>query len=102
MRIAAQVISLLLLSQLVVSAQGIRLEKESLVALMKQIHPGRLENQEGKSTKETELLHTKSVKKCKGATKEGTMRKSTKGHDHMIPSFHEDYYGPRDHKPKHH
>lgn len=45
----------------------------------------------------------KSHEKSKGGVKkESTMRKFGKGQDHMIPSFHEDYYGPRDHKPKHH
>lgn len=141
--IAAQVISLLLLSQLVVDVvHGIRLDKESLVALTKQIHlvikciyislfhiviirnticsitlfwicnsadrslcfawyQEKLENQEGISANEKDLLH-KCGEKCRGATKESTVRKSKEGHDHMIPTFHEDYYGPRGHKPTHH
>lgn len=66
-----------------------------------EINQEKLENQEGKSANEKDLLH-KCGEKCKGATKESTVRKSKEGHDHMIPTFHEDYYGPRGHNPKHH
>ncbi|KAJ3695519.1 hypothetical protein LUZ60_000896 [Juncus effusus] len=108
MRIAVPLITLLFLSQLVSKAHGIRLEQESLAVFTKQINPGKdfhgstteKRSSEGlKVDNEKESLHD-SIHS--GAMKKNSMRKENKGHDQLIPTFQEDYYGPRDHKPKHH
>lgn len=40
---------------------------------------------------------------CSGTMKErSSLRKAVKEALHRVPEFHEDYYGPRNHKPKHH
>jgi hypothetical protein len=52
-------------------------------------------------------LITKSIDLCKDGHCSGTMKKrvsrvlSKKSH-HWLPSIHEDYYGPRSHRPRHH
>ncbi|KAJ3674048.1 hypothetical protein LUZ60_006040 [Juncus effusus] len=107
MRIAVPLITLLFLSQLVSKAHGIRLEQESLVVFTKQINPGKdfHETAEKRSSEglkvdnEKESLHD-SIHSV--AMERNSMRKENKGHEHLIPTFQEDYYGPRDHKPKHH
>jgi len=38
---------------------------------------------------------------CTGTMKKRVSRVSKKSH-HWLPSIHEDYYGPRSHRPKHH
>lgn len=37
-----------------------------------------------------------------GTLKKTVSRESKKSSHHWLPSIHEDYYGPRTHKPKHH
>ena len=40
---------------------------------------------------------------CTGTTEKRVSKSvSKKSSHHWLPSIHEDYYGPRNHKPKHH
>lgn len=40
--------------------------------------------------------------RCTGTLKKRVSRVSKKPSSHSLPRVHEDYYGPRRHKPKHH
>ena len=56
-------------------------------------------------TKNTGSVHQEVILckdgKCSGTMKKRVSRVSKKSH-HWLPSIHEDYYGPRSHRPKHH
>ncbi|KAI3422831.1 uncharacterized protein J3R85_011731 [Psidium guajava] len=85
-------IPLLLLSLLLFQAQGIRLSRD-LASLLG--HP-RLPDQ---------VVATSQVKleiDSVGSKKKRASRASNKSSDDLLPSIHEDYYGPRNHKPRHH
>ncbi|KAL8488468.1 hypothetical protein ACS0TY_024659 [Phlomoides rotata] len=88
---------LLLLSILIHDAQGIRLRKGSLQlqALEQQsIH-------EKVSSNEGGIDECKS-KKCSSGKMKRKLTRVQKEHHHWLPRIHEDYYGPRLHRPKHH
>ncbi|KAG6769267.1 hypothetical protein POTOM_024887 [Populus tomentosa] len=94
------VVSLLLLSFLLQQAQGIRLEKG-----FKQVGAQKVQAEKSPSK---EKSNDGGVLGEAILCKEGTMEKrvsksvSKKFSHHWLPSIHEDYYGPRNHKPKHH
>lgn len=55
----------------------------------------------GESSGTTSLC--KDGEKCSSGTLKKTVyRESKKSSHHSIPSIHEDYYGPRHHRPNHH
>lgn len=39
---------------------------------------------------------------CSSMTKKRRLSKVAKKSHHWLPSIHEDYYGPRGHRPRHH
>ncbi|KAL0403896.1 UNVERIFIED_CONTAM: hypothetical protein Sradi_2030400 [Sesamum radiatum] len=93
---------LLLLSSLLVhEAQGIRVLKGSVADRQHNIQgilPGKRNNSVG--VDEEAVIACKS-KHCSGKKKRKLSRVQKETH-HWLPRIHEDYYGPRMHRPKHH
>lgn len=49
------------------------------------------------------VVVVEDVKSLKGNKRKRKLSKSSSSHlHHWLPRFHEDYYGPRIHRPKHH
>uniref|UniRef100_A0A6M2ES64 Uncharacterized protein n=1 Tax=Populus davidiana TaxID=266767 RepID=A0A6M2ES64_9ROSI len=97
------VASLLLLSFLLQQAQGIRLEKG-----FKQVGAQKVQAEKSPSKEKSDGGVLGEAILCKEGQCTGTMEKrvsksvSKKSSHHWLPSIHEDYYGPRNHKPNHH
>ncbi|KAJ6958336.1 hypothetical protein NC653_040092 [Populus alba x Populus x berolinensis] len=87
------VVSLLLFSFLLQGYQGIRLEKGFMQVGSQQVQ-----------VISTRVLGQEAIL-CKEGNCIGTMKKrsvSKKSSHHWFPSIHEDYWGPRHHKSRHH
>ncbi|KAG8060594.1 hypothetical protein GUJ93_ZPchr0002g23019 [Zizania palustris] len=87
--VATAVILLLILATMEVEA--IRLDAESRAAVSNQMSVDK---------------STENVPKDSGDSS-GEVKRSITGQEfkdvaHKLPEFHEDYYGPSDHKPRHH
>ncbi|KAG4991030.1 hypothetical protein AAZX31_09G088000 [Glycine max] len=97
------VISLLLLSLFLTKAQGIRLEKGSFAAQQHKQH----DQEESNLLKKTnngankEAIVCKDEQYCTGTLKKRASRVSRKPKN-QLPHIHEDYSGPRHHRPRHH
>ncbi|KAL3744292.1 hypothetical protein ACJRO7_013537 [Eucalyptus globulus] len=85
-------IPLLLLSLLLFQAQGIRLSRDLASLVGHQKLPDHVA-----ATSQVKLEVDSVRSKAKRAS-----RASEKSSDGFLPSIHEDYYGPRNHKPRHH
>ncbi|KAL7097142.1 hypothetical protein ACP275_10G124500 [Erythranthe tilingii] len=83
---------LLLLSILIHEAQGIRMSKGSAAVRQHSINEV---VDHGKRNLNEGVNNSSGKKKRK-------LSRAQKGSHHLFPRFHEDYYGPRIHRPKHH
>ncbi|KAG4187193.1 hypothetical protein CXB51_019232 [Gossypium anomalum] len=97
MRPSCLAVSLLVFLIVLSSIEGIRLEKIS-----KSMHP---KLQEGSLMKNSNGVRGDDILSKEGHCR-GTKRKKAhkvfKRSHHWIPSIHEDYRGPRRHRPRHH
>ncbi|KAL9361548.1 hypothetical protein Peur_007404 [Populus x canadensis] len=103
---ASLVVSLLLMLFLLQEAQGIRLEKGFMQVGAQKVQA----DQDNTSLKQisTEVLGEEVIL-CKEGHCTSTLKKrvsrsvlSKKSSHHWSPRIHEDYCGPRHHKPRHH
>ncbi|WRX35294.1 hypothetical protein QQP08_027781 [Theobroma cacao] len=91
-------VSLLLLCIFLSSVQGIRLEKSFKSARHPKLHEGTVMKTSNEVMGEVILCKEGH---CSGTKKKKASRVLNKSH-HWLPSIHEDYYGPRRHRAKHH
>ncbi|XP_011020258.1 PREDICTED: uncharacterized protein LOC105122696 [Populus euphratica] len=101
---ASLVVSLLLMLFLLQEAQGIRLEKG-----FRQVRAQKVQaDQDNTSLKQISTEVLGEVLLCKEGHCTSTLKKrvsrsvSKKSSHHWSPRIHEDYCGPRHHKPRHH
>uniref|UniRef100_A0A1D1XM31 Bone morphogenetic protein receptor type-2 n=1 Tax=Anthurium amnicola TaxID=1678845 RepID=A0A1D1XM31_9ARAE len=101
MRLAISVAFLLLLL-LFTTVQGIRLKGEPLGAFQGKLQE---EKSSAPTVGESPVAGTHLCSeggRCSGTVEKRRIMKEVEGAHHWLPRFHEDYYGPRNHKPKHH
>ncbi|KAE8126159.1 hypothetical protein FH972_020903 [Carpinus fangiana] len=90
-------LSLLLLCLLLShEAQGIRLDKMFMSLGQQKQHEA-----DGNALIAGRIL-CKDGEHCSGTMKKRVSRVLSKKSHHWLPSIHEDYYGPRSHRPRHH
>ncbi|KAJ1382369.1 hypothetical protein SESBI_44285 [Sesbania bispinosa] len=90
------VVSLLILSLLLTKAQGIRLGKGSLEAQQQKQH-----DEESTLLKRSNT-NAEEATLCKDEQCTGSQKKRASRVSNQLPNIHEDYYGPRRHRPRHH
>lgn len=101
------VVSLLLLSFLLQEAQGIRLEKGFMQVRAQKVQGDKSSLKErsanGGAIGEAILCKEEHCTGTITSTEKRVSKSASKNSSHhWLPSIHEDYYGPRNHKPKHH
>ncbi|RZB56285.1 hypothetical protein D0Y65_045461 [Glycine soja] len=95
------VVSLLLLSLILAKTQGIRLGKVSSAVQQQKQHDGETTLLKRSNTGAEEASLCKENELCTGSQKKRAARVSRKSNN-QLPNIHEDYYGPRRHRPRHH
>ncbi|KAK7304742.1 hypothetical protein VNO77_42629 [Canavalia gladiata] len=95
------VVYLLLLSLFLTMVLGIRLEKGSIVAQQHKQHDQESNLLKRINSGNEEAILCKDEKYCSSSLKKRVSRVPRKP-NHQLPRIHEDYSGPRHHRPRHH
>nr|XP_017241266.1 PREDICTED: uncharacterized protein LOC108213994 [Daucus carota subsp. sativus] len=105
MKISVVFISLLVLSSFLHEVQGIRLGKASI----SERHDQKLDQDKSNDLmKKVEVGVKNEAVVCRGVRCSGTKQTrfsravNKKEPHHWLPTIHEDYYGPKNHSPRHH
>ncbi|KAG9138666.1 hypothetical protein Leryth_018555 [Lithospermum erythrorhizon] len=91
-------ISILVLSHMIHEAQGIRLKKAS----HNHSHIKFNNDNEGSSLVKSKSIRAKEIENFQNDKRLISSSKKRSQRKHWLPRIHEDYYGPRLHKPRHH